>query len=117
MSSRSLAALKAMSSFPRQGIGQLMHATDFDRRGRGIPVLQMGIWQAARTDLLAATCLLPVASHLVERLPESLERVLVVLWSCLRDMKDDLSSSVGSVMDLLGMANENTCVFSLITSF
>ncbi|KIJ17139.1 hypothetical protein PAXINDRAFT_130724 [Paxillus involutus ATCC 200175] len=51
---------------------------------------------------VAATCLLPVASHLVERLPESLDRVLAVLWGCLRDMKDDLSSSVGAVMDLLG---------------
>jgi TATA-binding protein-associated factor len=28
--------------------------------------------------------------------------VLLVLWNCLRDMKDDLSSSVGAVMDLLG---------------
>jgi len=27
---------------------------------------------------------------------------LVVLWHCLSDMKDDLSSSVGAVMDLLG---------------
>ncbi|KAH7927090.1 hypothetical protein BV22DRAFT_1193901 [Leucogyrophana mollusca] len=51
---------------------------------------------------VAATCLLPVAGHLVDRLPESLDRVLTVLWSCLRDMKDDLSSSVGAVMDLLG---------------
>lgn len=51
---------------------------------------------------VAATCLLPVASQLVERLPDSLDRVLAVLWTCLRDMKDDLSSSVGAVMDLLG---------------
>lgn len=51
---------------------------------------------------VAATCLLPVAQHLVEHLPESLERILVVLWHCLSDMKDDLSSSVGAVMDLLG---------------
>jgi hypothetical protein len=51
---------------------------------------------------VAASCLLPVASHLVEHLPESLERVLSILWSCLADMKDDLSSSVGAVMDLLG---------------
>ncbi|KAF8558525.1 hypothetical protein OG21DRAFT_1504270 [Imleria badia] len=51
---------------------------------------------------VAATCLLPVANHLVERLPDSLDRVLAVLWTCLRDMKDDLSSSVGAVMDLLG---------------
>ena len=38
----------------------------------------------------------------MERLPEELSRVLAVLWSCLSDMKDDLSSSVGAVMDLLG---------------
>lgn len=51
---------------------------------------------------VAATGLLPVAAHLVDQLPEELSRVLAVLWSCLRDMKDDLSSSVGAVMDLLG---------------
>ncbi|TFK29824.1 hypothetical protein FA15DRAFT_690571 [Coprinopsis marcescibilis] len=51
---------------------------------------------------VAASCLLPIAQHLVEQLPESLEHVLVVLWHCLSDMKDDLSSSVGAVMDLLG---------------
>jgi TATA-binding protein-associated factor len=51
---------------------------------------------------VAAFCLLPVAGQLVEQLPESLDRVLLVLWSCLSDMKDDLSSSVGTVMELLG---------------
>ncbi|KAG6898919.1 hypothetical protein C0993_002768 [Termitomyces sp. T159_Od127] len=51
---------------------------------------------------VAASCLLPVAGHLVEQLPESLGQVLLVLWRCLRNMKDDLSSSVGAVMDLLG---------------
>lgn len=51
---------------------------------------------------VAASCLLPIASHLVEQLPESLNHVLLVLWRCLRNMKDDLSSSVGAVMDLLG---------------
>ncbi|KIY66070.1 SNF2 chromatin remodeling protein [Cylindrobasidium torrendii FP15055 ss-10] len=51
---------------------------------------------------VAASCLLPVAGHLVQHLPESLDQVLVVLWQCLNDMKDDLNSSVGAVMDLLG---------------
>jgi len=54
---------------------------------------------------VAASCLLPVASHLVEQVPEALDRVLTVLWSCLSNMKDDLSSSVGAVMDLLGPCN------------
>ncbi|KAF9019159.1 hypothetical protein BDZ89DRAFT_1139528 [Hymenopellis radicata] len=52
--------------------------------------------------VVAASCLLPVAVHLVGHLPESLEQVLPVLWQCLSDIKDDLNSSVGAVMDLLG---------------
>ncbi|KDQ59577.1 hypothetical protein JAAARDRAFT_77653 [Jaapia argillacea MUCL 33604] len=51
---------------------------------------------------VAASCLLPVTGPLVKQLPEALSDVLAVLWSCLSDMKDDLSSSVGAVMDLLG---------------
>ncbi|KAF8163184.1 SNF2 superfamily chromatin remodeling protein [Crassisporium funariophilum] len=51
---------------------------------------------------VAASCLLPVAEQIVEQLPGSLEQILVVLWHCLCDMKDDLSSSVGVAMDLLG---------------
>jgi TATA-binding protein-associated factor len=51
---------------------------------------------------VAASCLLPVAKHVVELLPDALPQVLAVLWSGLTNMKDDLSSSVGTVMDLLG---------------
>ena len=51
---------------------------------------------------VAASCLIPVATHLVHHLPSCLSLVLAVLWNCLGDMKDDLSSSVGAVMDLLG---------------
>lgn len=51
---------------------------------------------------VAASCLLPITAQLVEQIPEELPRVLNVLWACLGDMKDDLGSSVGSVMDLLG---------------
>ncbi len=51
---------------------------------------------------VAASCLLPFTDHFVEDLPEEPPRVLAILWTCLGDMKDDLSSSVGAVMDLLG---------------
>ncbi|KZT44191.1 hypothetical protein SISSUDRAFT_1068609 [Sistotremastrum suecicum HHB10207 ss-3] len=51
---------------------------------------------------VAASMLLPVAKDLVRVLPDDIPRVLDVLWSCLANMKDDLSSSVGAVMDLLG---------------
>lgn len=57
---------------------------------------------------VAASCLLPVASLIVEQLPECLEQILIVLWHCLCDMKDDLSSSVGIVMDLLGISTVTT---------
>ncbi|KAJ6547022.1 SNF2 chromatin remodeling protein [Mycena capillaripes] len=81
---------------------------DFDEKGREV---LRGVVEAAILGLgdrdddvrsVAASCLLPVAAHLVEQLPEALDRVLIVLWRCLSDMKDDLSSSVGAVMDLLG---------------
>ncbi|KAJ7461011.1 SNF2 superfamily chromatin remodeling protein [Mycena galericulata] len=81
---------------------------DFDETGKEV---LRGVVEAAILGLgdrdddvrsVAASCLLPVAEHLVEQLPEALDRVLVVLWHCLSDMKDDLSSSVGAVMDLLG---------------
>ncbi|KAF9453249.1 SNF2 superfamily chromatin remodeling protein [Macrolepiota fuliginosa MF-IS2] len=65
---------------------------------------------------VAATCLLPVAQHLVDHLPESLERILVVLWHCLSDMKDDLSSSVGAVMDLLGKLVAYEKVINILAS-
>jgi TATA-binding protein-associated factor len=51
---------------------------------------------------VAASCLLPVAQQVVEQIPEALPQVLSVLWHCLAEIKDDLSSSVSAVMDLLG---------------
>lgn len=54
---------------------------------------------------VAASCLLPVAEHIVQQLPERLSQILLVLWNCLSNMKDDLGSSVGVVMDLLSTYN------------
>ena len=51
---------------------------------------------------VAASALLPVTTELVEVLPDELPQVLTVLWDGLANMKDDLSSSVGAVMELLG---------------
>lgn len=50
----------------------------------------------------AAATLSPIADALVSSLPVELQQVVDVLWECLGDLKDDLSSSVGGVMDLLG---------------
>ena len=51
---------------------------------------------------MAASTLVPVASDIVKILPSELPLVLAVLWDGLATMKDDLSSSVGAVMELLG---------------
>ncbi|KAJ1310135.1 hypothetical protein OPQ81_006880 [Rhizoctonia solani] len=51
---------------------------------------------------VAASCLVPIAAEIVARLPDAVPGVLEVLWTSLQDMKDDLGSSVGAVMDLLG---------------
>jgi len=49
----------------------------------------------------AAATLLPLADALVYQLPESMKEIVEILWDCLGDLKDDLASSVGGVMDLL----------------
>lgn len=49
----------------------------------------------------AASALTPVADVIVDRLPVEMQEIVTVLWECLGDLKDDLSSSVGSVLDLL----------------
>ncbi|GAA5967385.1 hypothetical protein JCM11641_000529 [Rhodosporidiobolus odoratus] len=48
-----------------------------------------------------AATLIPLAGALVEELPVQTKEVVEVLWACLLDLKDDLSSSIGGVMDLL----------------
>lgn len=50
----------------------------------------------------AAGCLIPVCGSIVRYLLDDLPKLLAILWSCFESMKDDLSSSVSAVMDLLG---------------
>ncbi|KAK4051936.1 TATA-binding protein-associated factor mot1 [Microbotryomycetes sp. JL201] len=52
----------------------------------------------------AAGTLIPIADAIVSSLPVELQEIIGVIWDCLGDLKDDLSSSVGSVMDLLVQA-------------
>lgn len=49
----------------------------------------------------AAATLAPIANLVVTELPQQTLELLEVLWHCLGDLKDDLASSVGGVMDLL----------------
>ncbi|KAF8520167.1 SNF2 chromatin remodeling protein [Hysterangium stoloniferum] len=82
-----------------------------DSQGEGSRHILRGVVETAVLGLgdhdddvraVAASCLLPVASQIVRQLPDHLSGILGVLWNCLSNMKDDLSSSVGAVMELLG---------------
>ncbi|KZV70640.1 SNF2 superfamily chromatin remodeling protein [Peniophora sp. CONT] len=64
----------------------------------------------------AASCLLPIVSHIVNSLESTLPLLLSVLWNCLSSMKDDLSSSVGVVMDLLGKLVSYDKVIAVLAS-
>ncbi|KAK4703463.1 TATA-binding protein-associated factor, partial [Phenoliferia sp. Uapishka_3] len=64
----------------------------------------------------AAATLSPITTALVNRLPTELEAVVGVLWNCLGDLKDDLSSSIGGVMDLLANLLAFPSVLALIQS-
>ncbi|WFD29083.1 TATA-binding protein-associated factor mot1 [Malassezia sp. CBS 17886] len=54
---------------------------------------------------VAAAMLLPIASPLVEQKLDRIPELLDLLWSCVRNARDDLSSSTGGVMDLLASLN------------
>ena len=69
-----------------------------------------GVLQAATRGLadvdddvraVSATTLIPIAAEIVTLRPAIVRDVVQVIWDCLADVKDDLSASTGSVMDLL----------------
>ncbi|KAG7660567.1 MOT1 [[Candida] subhashii] len=50
---------------------------------------------------VAALTLTPIASDFVSTMKSSVHTLLTVIWDCLVNLRDDLSASIGSVMDLL----------------
>ncbi|KAI4094720.1 MAG: hypothetical protein L6R37_007185 [Teloschistes peruensis] len=50
---------------------------------------------------VSASTLTPIAKEFVTLRPAALERLMNIVWDCLSDLRDDLSASTGSVMDLL----------------
>ncbi|KAI9883038.1 MAG: TATA-binding protein-associated factor mot1 [Watsoniomyces obsoletus] len=50
---------------------------------------------------VSAATLIPIASDLVNLRPGTLPTLINVVWDCLEGLRDDLSASTGSVMDLL----------------
>ncbi|KAI9656436.1 MAG: TATA-binding protein-associated factor mot1 [Trizodia sp. TS-e1964] len=50
---------------------------------------------------VSAATLIPIAKEFVHLRPESLNSLINIVWDCLSNLRDDLSASTGSVMDLL----------------
>ncbi|KAF9426594.1 TATA-binding protein-associated factor mot1, partial [Entomortierella beljakovae] len=50
---------------------------------------------------VSASTLIPISSNFVNKLPERIPDVINILWDCLAVLKDDLTPSTASVMDLL----------------
>ncbi|KAI9837437.1 MAG: TATA-binding protein-associated factor mot1 [Sclerophora amabilis] len=50
---------------------------------------------------VSAATLIPIAQDFVTLRPESLNDLMNIVWDCLSNLRDDLSASTGSVMDLL----------------
>lgn len=59
---------------------------------------------------MAAATLLPIAEEFVTQRSSSIYKLLDVIWECLEDLKDDLSASIGNVMDLLA----KLCAFPIV---
>ncbi|KAN0061939.1 TATA-binding protein-associated factor mot1 [Thecaphora frezii] len=59
---------------------------------------------------VAAATLLPIVDIVVVQSPSHITRLLDQVWDCLGDLKDDLSSSIGGVMDLLAKLVEHPAV-------
>lgn len=50
---------------------------------------------------VSAATLTPIAREFVALRPTALDDLMKIVWDCLSDLRDDLSASTGSVMDLL----------------
>ncbi|CAJ0752198.1 15832_t:CDS:10 [Entrophospora sp. SA101] len=50
---------------------------------------------------VAASILVPIADYFVTNSSNKIPELVNVLWDCLKDLKDDLTASTASVMDLL----------------
>lgn len=59
---------------------------------------------------MGAATLLPITEEFVIQRPNYINQLLDVIWDCLGDLKDDLSASIGNVMDLLA----KLCAFPVV---
>jgi TATA-binding protein-associated factor len=64
---------------------------------------------------VAAATLVPVAEQFISLRPSAVQTLIDTLWSSLEELRDDLSASTGSVMDLLAKLFSFPNVLEMIT--
>lgn len=65
---------------------------------------------------VAALTLAPIASEFIKSGTATVKALLLVVWDCLSNFEDDLSASVGSVMDLLSKLCKHAEVIEIMQS-
>lgn len=63
---------------------------------------------------VAALTLTPIASEFVETKSALVHTLLSVIWDCLTNLRDDLSASIGAVMDLLARLCTHTQIIDIM---
>lgn len=63
---------------------------------------------------VASSILSQISFDLIKKTPESIESLLDIIWDLLLNIKDDLSSSIGSIMDLLAKLFKHKEVLEVI---
>lgn len=64
---------------------------------------------------VAAATLVPVAEQFISLRPSSVQNLIDTLWTSLEELRDDLSASTGSVMDLLAKLFSIPNILDMIT--
>ncbi|ORX49409.1 hypothetical protein DM01DRAFT_355501 [Hesseltinella vesiculosa] len=66
---------------------------------------------------VSASTILPVTAEFVQlSTKERIQQLMVTLWDCLIDLKDDLTTSTGAVMDLIAKLFEQPGVMDIVRS-
>lgn len=63
---------------------------------------------------MSAATLIPISNEFITLRSKTIPELLEVLWNCLAELRDELSASIGNVMDLLAKLSEYPQVLDII---
>lgn len=74
-----------------------------------------GLNDSDDVQAVAAATLTPITDEFIKLRKSTINSVIITLWNCLTKLKDDLSASIGAVMDLLSKLCVHPEVLQVIT--